>query len=217
MAYPIKKITVEEYENAYASTIENMQYNKIYYMPEIVDGNAAWIINFYNINEKEEDPYTSVRVVILKGYRVLLTKKATAGDEQLFFVENSGYDSDGKPWIDARMVANAADIDFKDLPAGTTIYWTTRTFFPPSIRKYTAQIERKYIKGGVYKGMYLTYGASPVVFPEGNVTAEGLYTTVYNVNVLITDTNSTILESKDFKPSDYGILEFLAKNEVFFD
>jgi len=65
--------------------------------------------------------------------------------------------------------------------------------------------------------MYLTYGASPVVFPEGNINTEELYTTVYNVNVSITDTNGVIVESGDVSPSEFGILKFISKNEVFFD
>lgn len=217
MAYPPKQLTVNQYNNYYISIIENIQYDKIYYMPEIVDGNPVWQITFYNPAEPEDPPSYSIRTAVFPGYRVLLTEKVAKGDEQLFVVRDSGYDADGKPWIDASMVTNAADIEFENLPTGTIIYWTTRTFFPPSIRKYTAQIDRQYIKEGVYKGMYLTYGASPVVFPEGNINTEELYTTVYNVNVSITDTNGVIVESGDVSPSEFGILKFISKNEVFFD
>ena len=213
MAYPPKEITTIEYDEYYSSIIENIQYNKIYLMPNIVDGSPFWTITFRSISEPEEMPYTTVRTPILSGYRVLLTRKIIAGPEQLFVVRSAGNDA-GRPWIRADMVMNAADIEFEDLPIGTEIYWITRTLFPPAINKFTAQIDEKRIIEGEFAGMYLSYGTSPIVLPVGNVTAEGIFTKVYNINVSITDTDGEIIESRDYSPADNGILEFLPKNEI---
>lgn len=215
MAYPPKKITTEQYENFYINKIENIQYGKIYYMPEITDGTVTWRIKFYNSAEPDGSPYLVLNETSIgSGYRVLLTKKLGIGNEQFYVVAASGYDSQNKPWVQANKVINSSDIDFRNLPTGTVVYWVVRTFFPPAITKYTATIDGQYYNKGEYIGTYLDYGIRPVILPSGNLTAEGVYTTVFNVNVCIVDTNGTVIKNQEYKPRDYEILEFLSKNEA---
>lgn len=219
MAYPPKEITVEQYQNYYIDIIENIEYDKIYYLPKIIDGIVSWRILFYNAAEPDESPYFSLKASIDSEYRVLLTRKRGIGNEQLYFVEESGYDDDEKkPWVRASMVTNSSDINFENLPIGTVVYWVVRTFFPATITKYSATITGHSYKDGIYARTYLDYGIRPVVLPTGNLTAEGVYTTVYDINVCIIDTDGIVIENGDYNPTEYGILEILPKNEaIIFD
>lgn len=213
MAYPLKQYTSTEYGFLSPDVYDYISYDKIYLMPEITDGTAEWTINLY---EPDETPILELNDYNIEpGYRVLFSSNFYPGDQQLYVVVTSGTDPiSGKPWINANMVGNAADIPLRELPIGTQIYWTIVTFF--AIMRKTAKTDGDYLDPvtGAYIGTYLDFAPFPVSLPSGNVRAESVFVTNQRVTIVITDTNNQVVLNESYDPSDHGINRFLIRNRV---
>lgn len=213
MAYPLKKYTTAEYNALPTEVYEYVAYDQMYLMPEITDGNATWQIS---IHEPDETLITTLNTLTIQsGYRVLVISEFNSGAEQLYVVSSSGTDPiTSKPWINASMVGNAADIEFKDLPKGTQIYWIIYTFF--SITKKVALTDGEYLDPitNEYTGTYLDFMTFPVSLPVGNVRAEGIFVQNKKVKILVLDENSQTVFKQTYDPKTYGINSFIIKNNV---
>jgi len=206
MAYPVKEFTASEYNNLSPDVYETVIGDKIYYMPQITDGDVAWTLKIYDIEDPEGSPIVILDDTLIKtGYRVLMTTEisGTVSGQQSHVVNDSGYDDQSVPWINA-------DNGFQSLPKETVISWTTFT------QSYSATISGPYTSGMEYIGTYLDFGQEQPSLPSNKTTvySQGEETIVYKYRLYVFNNESEVILNQEFDPATYKLTGFLIKNEA---
>lgn len=206
MAYPLKDFTAAEYVSLPYDAYEYMAQDKIYYMPQITDGNAFWNLKFYDINNPQGQPVIDLSdTPIQTGYRVLMTTELSgtiAGGQQSHLVLDSGTFGN-KKWINTSP-------SLASLPLGTVVSWTIFT------QSYEATTAGPYSQNFELIGTFLKQIAQPFVLPSNNtyVYTQGEDVNIYKNRIYIINTDSNVILNQEFDPTPYQINGFLIKNEA---